>query len=345
MPSSNALIRILPLLLPILWGSQNVLAADGGYRLADKQVLPGAVRWDYLSVDPISHRLFLTRGDHVDVFDTTAKRIVASIANTAGVHGVAIASELDRGFTSNGGANSVTVFALSSSATLATVPVGAKPDSIVFDPKHKRIFVANGADKTLSVIDASTNKVVATIALPGVPETAVVDGKGFLFIAIEDKNAIVAIDTGSMRIVRQMDVGSVCDEPAGLAIDAASDRLFAGCHNQKMVIVDGLTGKILSAPTIGRGNDATAYDAERKLAFASNGEGTLTIVDGDAPYAVVQTVATMPRARTMALDPHTHAIYLVSADADDAPATPVAGQKPRAKRKPETFTVLTIAPR
>lgn len=345
MASSNALIRTLSLLLAFLPCAQAAVAADGTYRLEDKQVLAGALRWDYLSVDPASHRLYLTRGDQVDVFDTKTKRIVASIANTPGVHGVAIAGELDRGYTSNGAANSVTVFALSSSSALASIPVGAKPDSIVYDPKTRRVFVANGSDKTLSVIDTGENKVVATIALPGVPETAVVDAKGLLFIAIEDQNAIAAIDTGSLRIVRRIDVSSVCDEPAGLAIDAASDRLFVGCHNSKMAIVDGLSGRILSAPAIGRGNDATGYDAERKLAFASNGEGSLTVVDGNPPYAALQTVATMPRARTMALDPQTHAIYLVSAEADDAPAPAVAGQKPRPKLKPNTFTVLTVSPR
>ncbi len=345
MPLSNTIKRALPMLLA--WGAfcHGAAAAEGEYRLAEKTVLPGAVRWDYLSMDAASHHLYLTRGDHVDVFDTADKRVVSTISNTAGVHGVAIASDQDRGYTSNGGTNSVTVFALSSSAPLATVSVGGKPDSIVYDPKSRRVFVANGADKSLSVIDASTNKVVATVILPGVPETAVVDAKGLLFIAIEDKNAIAVIDTETLRIVRRIDVSSVCDEPAGLAIDMASDRLFAGCHNQKMAIVDGLTGKILAAPAIGRGNDATAYDPERGLAFASNGEGTLTIVDAHAPYAILQTVATMPRARTMALDPRTHAIYLAAAQIDDTPAQQVQGQQPRAKLKLDTFTVLTVSPR
>jgi YVTN family beta-propeller protein len=313
-------------------------AADAAWRITGRQVLDGPVRWDYLSVDSSRHHLFLTRGDHVDVFDTASQRVVGTVANTPGVHGVAVAQDLDRGFTSNGGNNTVTVFALSSLEQLGTVPVGAKPDSIAYDPKTRRVFAANGKDKSLSVIDAASSKVVATIALAGTPETAVVDGNGRLFVALEDKNAIAVVDTQSAKVVGQYDVAAVCDEPAGLAIDAASARLYAGCHNQKMAIVDAATGKVLAAPSIGRGNDATAFDPARKLAFASNGDGTLTIVDGAAPFAVRQTVPTMPRARTMALDPVAHALWLVSAEAEPAPAT--GGKRPALK--PNTFTVLKV---
>jgi YVTN family beta-propeller protein len=317
----------------------HALAADPGYGVLARQVLEGPVRWDYLSVDSASHRVFLTRGDHVDVFDAGSRAVVGNVAGTPGVHGVAAAPERDRGFTSNGGNDSVTVFALSSLKELAVVKVGAKPDSIVYDPKTSRVFVANGKDKTLSVIDAATNQVISTIALTGVPETAVVDGKGMLYVALEDKNAIAVVDTATMKVMRQYDVSAVCDEPAGLAIDAASGRLFAGCHNRKMAIVDGLTGKVLAAPAIGQGNDATGYDPVRKLAFASNGDGTLTVVDGNAPYAVLQTITTMPRARTMALDPVSHEVFLVSADVEQA-AQPQG--KGRPTLKPGTFTLLTV---
>jgi YVTN family beta-propeller protein len=302
-------------------------------------VLDGPVRWDYLSVDSAHHRVFLTRGDHVDVFDAGSKAVVGSIAGTAGVHGVALAPERDRGYTSNGGSDSVTVFALSSLKEVAVVKVGAKPDAIAYESKTARVFVANAKDKSLSVIDAATNKVVGTISLPGGPETVVVDGKGMLYVAIEDKNAIAAIDSDAMKIAHVFDVASVCDEPAGLAIDPASGRLFAGCHNSKMVIVDGLTGKVLAAPAIGKGNDATAYDPAQKLAFASNGDGTLTVINANAPYQVVQTVATMPRARTMALDPATHEIFLVAAETETAAPQPATR---RPALKPGTFTLLTV---
>lgn len=316
-------------------------AADQGYRVLSRQVLDGPVRWDYLSVDSARHRVFLTRGDHVDVFDANAKSVIGSVANTAGVHGVAIAPERDRGYTSNGGSDSVTVFVLSTLKEVATIKVGTKPDSIVYDPKTSRVFAANAKDKSLSVIDANSNKVIATIALPGLPETAVVDGKGMLYIALEDRNAIGVVDTATMKVLRQFDVSAACDEPAGLAIDAEAQRLFVGCHNRKMVVVDAVAGKVLAAPAIGQGNDATAFDPERKLAFASNGDGTLTVVDGRAPYHVLQTVATMPRARTMALDPVSHAVYLVAAEVTaDTPTS----EKTRPALKAGTFTVLTVAP-
>lgn len=316
-------------------------AAEPAYRVTQRQVLDGPVRWDYLAVDSVRHRVFLTRGDHVDVYDAGTKAVVGSIAGTAGVHGVALAADRDRGYTSNGASDSVTVFVLSSLAEVATVKVGAKPDSIVYDPASARVFVANGRDKSISVIDARSNKVIDTIAVAGTPETAVVDGKGRLYVAIEDKNAIAVIDTAAMTVVRQYDVSAVCDEPAGLAIDAASLTLFAGCHNRKMAVVDGRSGKVLAAPAIGQGTDATAFDPERNLAFASNGDGTLTVVAGSAPYQAVQMLATMPRARTMALDPVSHAIFLVSAE-------PVAEAPPAGKIRPPlkagTFTLLTVSP-
>jgi YVTN family beta-propeller protein len=316
-------------------------SADQGYHLVARQVLEGPVRWDYLAVDSGHHRVFLTRGDHVDVFDAASKSVIGSIANTAGVHGVAVAPDRDRGYTSNGGSDSVTVFLLSSLKEIATVKVGAKPDAIVYDAKTARVFVANAKDKSLSVIDAESNKMIHSITLPGKPETAVVDGKGRLYIALEDRNTIAVIDTESMNLLQQLDVSAVCDEPAGLAVDPSSARLFAGCHNGKMAIVDGLTGKVLAAPAIGKGNDATAFDPVRKLAFASNGDGTLTVVDGSAPHRVLQTLSTMPRARTMALDPVSHAVFLVAAEVSDE--APQAGQT-RSALRPGTFTLLTIAP-
>jgi YVTN family beta-propeller protein len=317
---------------------QHVLAADAAYRVVGRQVLDGPVRWDYLAVDSAHHRVFLTRGDHVDVFDAQSKSVVGTIPETAGVHGVAVAADLDRGYTSNGATDSVTVFELASLKHVATVSVGGKPDSIVYDPASKRVFVANAKDKSLSVIDAVSNRTIKTISLRGTPETAVVNGKGRLFIAIEDKNAIAVIDTATMTVLQQVDIAASCDEPAGLAIDAATDRLFAGCHNAKMAIVDGRTGKLLAAAAIGKGNDATAYDPEFKRAYASNGEGTMTVIDGNAPYAVLQTVQTMPRARTMALDPVSHQIFLAAAET--APGTPPAGTRPTLK--PGTFTLLTV---
>jgi YVTN family beta-propeller protein len=318
-----------------------VQAAEAGYRVADKRVLAGPVRWDYLALDAMRHHLFLTRGDQVDVYDLQQQRVVGSIPATAGVHGVAVAADLGRGYTSNGAANTVTVFDLLTLAPLATVSVGTGPDALVYDAATGRLFVANGDGASLSVIDAATNKLVATIALGGAPETAVVDGKGRLFVALEDKAAIAEVDTRTMQLVARHSVAPACAEPAGLAIDTQAGRLFAGCHNQKMVVLDARTGKVVGAAPIGRGNDAIVFDPQRQLAFASNGDGTLTVVDGAAPFAVRASVATMPRARTMALDPHTHKLYLVAAQVDPAGA-PVAKRRPALKAG--TFTLITVVP-
>lgn len=317
-------------------------AADAGYQVTDKRVLDGPVRWDYLSIDSERHHLFLTRGDHVDVYDLQKRERVGSVAPTPGVHGVAVAADLGLGFTSNGGANSVTVFKLDSLEPVVTLAVGVGPDALVYDTTTRKVFVANGKAHTLSVIDAVARKVTGSIALPGSPETAVVDGKGGLFVALEDRNAIAQVDTPTARLVGEHAVGSVCEEPAGLAIDQQAGLLYAGCHNHKLAIVDARSGKVVGSAPIGAGNDAVAYDAERRLAFASNGDGTLTVINGKAPFAVRGTVATMPRARTVALDPATHSLYLVAAEA--GPAASAVDPKARHPLKPGTFTVITVTP-
>ena len=322
-------------------GAHAADTATGGYRVADKRVLDGPVRWDYLAVDSERHRLFLTRGDHVDVFDTDRQQVVGTVAATAGVHGVAMAPDLGLGFTSNGGADTVTVFRLDTLAPVATVAVGKGPDALVYDGATHRLFVANGKGNSLSVVDAASHKVVGTVALPGAPETAVVDGKGHLFVALEDKNAIAQVDTRAMTLRATHKVAPGCDEPAGLAIDVQAGLLFAGCHNQKLAVVDARTGKVVATAPIGSGNDAVAVDAERKRVFASNGDGTLTVIDAAPPFAVLGKVDTMPRARTLALDPATHKIYLVSAEVD---AAAPAGPKGRPALKAGTFTLLTVAP-
>lgn len=314
-------------------------AGDSGYRVTDKRVLDGPVRWDYVSMDSGRHHLFLTRGDHVDVYDVQKREVVGTIPSTPGVHGVAVAADLGLGFSSNGAANDVTVFRLDTLGPIATVAVGAGPDSLVYDTATRRVFVANGKADSLSVIDAATKKVEGTIALPGAPETAVVDGKGRLFVALEDRNAIAEIDTDKLKLVAEHRVATVCEEPAGLAIDPQAGLLYAGCHNRKLAVVDARSGRVVGSAPIGRGNDAVAVDLQRKLVFASNGDGTLTVVDAAAPFAVRGTVDTMPRARTVTLDPATHNLYLVSAEIDPA-AT--AGPKGRAALKPGTFTVITV---
>jgi YVTN family beta-propeller protein len=314
-----------------------ICAAEPAYHVTHQEVLPGDVKWDYLTYDAGSGRLFITRGDHVDVYDTALGRVVGTIPDTQGVHGVAPAPDVNRGFTSNGRSDTVTVFELSSLKVLGTLATGKKPDAIVYDTFTQRVFAANGDSGSLTVIDAANSKVLATLDIGGKLEFAAVDGKGLLYVNVEDRNALVVVDTVKLAVVAQYDLSAVCTEPAGLAIDPATERLFVGCRNQKMAVVSGTTGEILATVPIGKGCDATVYDPELKLAFSSNGEGTLTIISADT-YTVTQTLATQPTARTMALDIASHRIYTVAADTE-APST--VGVRPRLK--PGTFTLLTVS--
>jgi YVTN family beta-propeller protein len=325
------------------------IAADPAYRVTEKLHLDGDVRWDYLSFDAAHKHLFVTRGDHVDVFDTVGKRVIGTIPDTHGVHGVALAPELDRGFTSNGQDNTVTVFELATLKVLATIAVGERPDAIVYDPDTRRVFSANAKGQSLTAIDAVGGSVLGTVALGGKPEFAVVDGAGLLFVNIEDKSQLLTVDTRKLRIFRSYDLSSACREPAGLAIESASKRLFVTCHNDMMAVIDTYVGgRLIAAVPIGHSSDAAIYDNEAKLAFSSNGDGTLTVVGTDAAgkYAARQTLNTMPGARTMALDPMSHAIYLVSAESDRPVSAPAAEQKEasRPRFKPGTFTLLIVSP-
>ena len=334
-------IAVSGMFIPILSN-----AGDADYHVSDKQHLEGDVKWDYLIVDGERHHLFITHGDRVDVFDVEKKQIVGTIPDTNGVHGVALAADLDRGFTSNGKDNSVTIFELSTLKVIGNTPTEKKPDGIVYDLASKRVFVANGESGNLTPLDAVAGKSLSAIPLDGKPEFVAVDGKGHLFVNLEDKNQLVVVDTQRLVVTQRYDLSASCDEPAGLSIDPETQRLFVGCHNQKLTIVDANTGKILDALHIGRGNDATSYDSAAGLAFSSNGDGSLNVVSAiDAThYQVRQTVNTMPSARTMALDPVTHKIYLVAAETEHEEALNQQKPIPHARLKPGTFTLITVSP-
>ena len=330
--------RILALIaaLPLLWGWP-AHAAELNYHVADRQSLPGNARWDYLTFDGASGRLFITRGDHVDVFDAALRRIVGSIDGTAGVHGVALAPAMNKGFTSNGDGKTVTVFELSSLKVLATIPVQNSPDSIAYDPFSKRIFTSNGDAGSLTAIDATTNAVISTVEIGGSLEFMAVDGKGKLYVNLEEKNGVAVIDTDKLAVLARHDISAGCNEPTGLAIDAATDRLFAVCRNQKMLAISGSTGEILATVGIGKGCDAIAFDKTSNKVFASNGEGTLSVVSADT-YKVEQTARTKPTARTLALDAAGHRIFTVAADPEGVPAS---GARP--KMKPGSMVLLTVS--
>jgi YVTN family beta-propeller protein len=315
------------------------------YTVTDTLNLPGAVRWDLLAFDGQQHRLFITRGESVDVLDTASKEIVGSIPSH-GVHGVALAPELNKGFISDGAANTVTVFDLATLKPIATIPAGTKPDVIIYDAKTKRVFAANGSSNDITVINAADNSVAGTIKLGGKPEFAVLDEAGKLYVNFEDKSQMAVIDTKKLKTLRAYKLLPACDGPTGLAIDTNKHRLFAACGNKAMVVVNAKTGKITDTLPIGEHSDGAAFDPATGLTFSSNGDGTLTVVGAgpDGHYQVLQTVTTVPTARTMALDPATHQLYLAAAETDGFdPATP-EHPHPRPHMKPDSFMIVTVAP-
>jgi len=248
-----------------------------GYHLVKTIPVGGEGFWDYLTADSDAHRLYISHGTRVQVMDTDTYAIVGEIPDTEGVHGIALAPELNRGFTSNGRANTVTIFDLKTLKTIGTVKTGTNPDAIVYDGVTERVFTMNGRSHDATAIHAADGAVVGTFALEGKPEFAVADGKGNIYVNIEDKSELVQFDARKLTVLNRWPL-KPCQEPSGLAIDLKNRRLFAGCDNKLMAVVDADTGKVIATPPIGEGVDANAFDPGTNYAFASNGEGTLTVV-------------------------------------------------------------------
>ncbi len=295
-------------------------AAAAGYAIVDRWAVPGDGKWDYLTVDGARGRLYLSRASRVQVLDTATGKTVGEIADTPGVHGIALAPDLGRGFTSNGKADSVTVFELATLKTVAQVKLsGTDPDSIVYEPASKRIYVFNGHSNNVNVIDAVTNKEVATIALAGRPEFSVASG-GKIYVNLEDKNSVAVIDVAGGRVASTFPLAG-CVEPTGLAIDEAHGRLFSVCHNSTMVVSDAASGRQVARLPIGSHVDAAAYDAGSARVFSSNGDSAdVTVVAQKGPdaYSVVGSVATARGSKTMALDPASHRLYVPALNAKGA---------------------------
>jgi YVTN family beta-propeller protein len=316
------------------------------YHVASKVKLGREGGWDYLIVDTAGHRVFMSRGTHTLVVDAKTDSVVGDIQDTPGVHGIAFAYDLGRGYTSNGRDSSITVFDLKTLAPVARVHTsGVNPDAIVYDDFSHRVFAFNGRSGDATAIDAATNTVAGTVPLGGKPEFAVVDGKGSLWVNIEDKSEIARLDTKTLAVTNRFALAP-CEEPSGLAMDRASRRLFTVCSNKMMAIIDADGGKVVTTVPTGDGTDAAGFDPATKLAFASNGEGTLTVVHEDTPNTahVVQSVTTQRGARTMALDPQTHIVYAVTADFGPPPAATADRPRPRPTMIPDSFTLLVIQP-
>ena len=299
--------------------------------------------WDYLTVDAQARRFYISRGTHIQVLDADSGKLVGDIPDTNGVHGIALAPKLERGFTSNGRDNSVTIVDLKTLKAIGTVSVGNRPDCIIYDPATKRVFTFNGGSDDATAIDAAKGKVVRTVPLGGRPEFAVADGAGMIYDNIEDKGEIVAIDSRTLTVKARWPLAPA-ESPSGLAMDTKNRRLFAVCDGGRMVVLNADTGAIVATPAIGNGPDAAGFDPKTQLAFSSNGQdGTLTILHEDTPdtYTVAQTVPTQPGARTMALDTKTHRVFLVAA----TPTPAVPGTSPRRRSYvPGSFVVLVYGP-
>ncbi|MFZ0959524.1 MAG: YncE family protein [Terriglobia bacterium] len=313
-------------------------AGASGYHVIKTVPVGGEGFWDYLAVDSSGRRLYISHGTHVQVMDTDSYTLVGDIPDTQGVHGIAAAPELGRGFTSNGRANTVTIFDLKTLKTLGTASTSTGPDGIVYDAITKRVFTMNGRSNNATAINAAEGTVAGTVDLGGRPEFPAADGKGHIYVNIEDKSEIVEFDAQNLKVLNRWPLAP-CESPSGLAMDTQNRRLFAGCHNQMMAVVDADSGKVVATPPIGQGVDANRFDPETKYAFASNGDGTLTVVHEDSPnkFSVVENVPTKRSARTMALDEKTHNIFLSAADFEP----PAPGER-RGKMKPDSFVILVV---
>jgi DNA-binding beta-propeller fold protein YncE len=321
-----------------------LIAQDPGLHVVNTYKVGGNDWWDYLNVDPASHHLFISHGTHVVVINSESGEPVADIPDTPGVHGIALAPELGRGFTSNGREGTVTIFDLTTFRLIEKVrDVGENPDAILYDSATKRVFTFNGRSKDATAIDAATGKIVGKIPLGGKPEFGVSTGAGEIFVNIEDKSEIAALDPKELKVKSVWPLAP-CQEPSGLAMDIKNRRLFSGCDNKMMAVVNADTGKVITSLPIGEGVDADGFDPETQLAFASCGDGTLTVVHEDSPdkFSVAQTVTTAPRARTMTLDPKTHKIFLVTANIGPPPAATAEQPHPRGAMVPDSFVVLVV---
>ena len=320
----------------------HVAGAEAPYRFVKEIAVGGEGGWDYLSVDASARRLYVSHGGTVVVVDLDKDSIAGGITNTPGVHGFALAPEQGRGFSSNGRENKAGVVDLKTLNTLVKVPTGENPDAILYEPGQREVYAFNGRGESATVFGAVSNNLIVTVALPGKPEFAAADPvAGRVYCNIEDKNEVVAIDTRTHQVVNTWPTAPG-DEPAGLAIDLAHHRLFIGCHNKLMVMMDSTNGKVVATAPIGQGVDADAFDPATQFAFSSCGDGTVTIAHEDTPerLTVIQTLATERGARTMALDPNTHRIYLGSAQFEAQKESAPGAPRQRPKIVPGSFKIL-----
>lgn len=312
--------------------------AASGYHVIKTVPVPGDDGWDYVTVDPEARRVYISHGSHVVVMNADTYAIEGDIADTQGVHGIALAQDAGRGYVSAGRANVAVAFDLKSLSRLGTAATDANPDAIVYDAVTKRVFTLNGRGQNTTAIDAADGKVAGSLALGGKPEFAAADGKGSVFVNIEDKNELVEFDAQKLTETHRWPLAP-CKSPSGLAMDVKNRRLFSVCDEKVMAVVNADTGKVVATPEICDGPDAAGFDPATGYAFASCGDGHLTVVHEDSPdkFTVVEQVATKRSARTMGLDLKTHKIFLPSAEFDP----PAPGER-RGKMKAGSFAIVVV---
>jgi len=318
-----------------------VLAAEG-YHVITKIKIGGTGGWDYATMDNNARRLYATHGTTVEVVDPDAGKVVGSIPQLHGVHGVALATDLGKGFISNGLSNSVTIFDLKTLEKTGEPATGMNPDSICYEPKTQRVFTFNGRSGDSTAINAKTGEPLATFSVGGKPEFCQADGTGKLYVNLEDKSSIVEIDASKPAVLRTASIAP-CESPSGLAIDTKDGVLFSVCDNKMMTVTDIKGLKVIATPAIGANPDAAGFDPGSGLAFSSNGEGSLTIVKNTGgKWDAVETVQTERGARTMTVDLKNHRVYLLAAEYGPAPAPKTGEKKGRAPILPDTFHVLVV---
>jgi len=326
---------LVPLFVLVL-ASVLVAAAPTGYHILNEIKIGGDGGWDYLAVDGGARRLYVSHATHVVVVDLDKNMVVGDIPDTPGVHGIAIAPELNKGFISNGRGNNVTIFDLKTFKATGMVATEMNPDAIRYDAKSARVFAFNGRSRSATVIDAKTGMAVSTIMLPGKPEFSVADGKGNVFVNIEDTSEIVEIDAAKATVMKKYALTG-CEGPSGLAMDTKARRLFSVCGNRVMAVSDPDKGTVVATLPIGAGSDGVVFDPGTGYAMSSNGDGTLTVVQQTGgKYEVVENIATERAARTIALDEKTHRVYLSTA----AFGASAAGG--RGQQLPDSFKVLVV---
>lgn len=313
--SKEAFLKIqlsFVLFLAVLTASAS--AADD-FHVINKIPISGQGSWDYLNVDEGARRLYVSHGTQVQVIDIDSGSLIGNVSPTPGVHGIAIAPELGRGFISNGQSNTVTIFDLKTLKTIGEVATGKKPDAIIYDPATSQVFAFDGGSNSATVIHAADGKVVGTIELGGGPEFAVADGAGYVFNNLEDEGLVLKINARTLKVEQRWPTAP-CSSPSSMAMDRTNRRLFVGCRSKVMAVLNADTGRVITTLPIGDHVDATAFDSASRLIFNSNGEGTITVIHQDSPdrYSVVETVKTVPRAKTMALDPKTQRLFLSTAE-------------------------------